>query len=252
MDLNDSYSQVRGHVLLKQMPPLPKVFSMVLQEKHQCKITNRFTFVESYYVTEINSISATLAVTKFKGSRPQCTRYNRHGHIIDKFYKPHQRSIATTFYYFEFSVVARFLCQNGFFLVLINSLFTNSFLISNPFVTLPAGESTSVDRIGSIYISHALIISNVLYVPKFHFNLLFISTLTWNMVSLFNFILTCVQSRILQMGRLLGQVDAIPTSIFYKILISLPSLLLMLNACSHVSLSQLWHNRLGHPSLARL
>ena len=45
-------------------------------------------------------------------------------------------------------------------------------------VQLPNGESTQVTHIGTVVLSSSLTLTNVLSVPSFSFNLLFVSTLT--------------------------------------------------------------------------
>ena len=45
-------------------------------------------------------------------------------------------------------------------------------------VHLPKGESTQVTHIGTVVLSSSLTLTNVLYVPSFNFNLLYVSTLT--------------------------------------------------------------------------
>ena len=57
-------------------------------------------------------------------------------------------------------------------------LFVSSVQVSNSFVKLPNGQSVSIHRIGSMRISNELILTNVLFVPQFRFNLLSMSSLT--------------------------------------------------------------------------
>ena len=56
-------------------------------------------------------------------------------------------------------------------IVVFTSITTNL----NTFVNLPNGESALVTHIGTIKVSENLILSNVLCVPSFNFNLISIS-----------------------------------------------------------------------------
>ena len=57
----------------------------------------------------------------------------------------------------------------------------NDFTAVNCVVALPNGETALVTHIGSICISENLVLTNVLYVPSFSFNLLSVSQLTKKM-----------------------------------------------------------------------
>lgn len=243
MGLHDSYAQVRGHVLLQEtMPSLSKVFSLVLQEKRQRKITSRLPFVSSS-IGDINSTTTTLAVTKLKGSRPQCTHCNGIGHTIDGCYMIHgfptglkprtsfssgnssgsgYRQIINDEWQQLISLLSSQSVQgcssktdphvvismgsfSGNMHILFNSnsksqtIFNNSWVIdtssthhvcnnlsmfkcsspvTNSSMTLPTGESICIDCIGYVHLSSTMTISNVLYIQKFHFNLISISALT--------------------------------------------------------------------------
>lgn len=90
MGLNESFAQVRGHILLQEPLPIhPKVFSFLLQEERQRMISNRFPSLDSSSVGDVNSSVTTLAVSKPRGSRPMCTHCNRLGLLVDKCYKIH-------------------------------------------------------------------------------------------------------------------------------------------------------------------
>ena len=57
-------------------------------------------------------------------------------------------------------------------------LFLSSVQVSNSFVTLPNDQSVSIYRISFVRIFNALILTNVLFVPQFRFNLLSINSLS--------------------------------------------------------------------------
>ena len=104
MRLNDSFSQVRGEILL--LDPLPiinKVFSLIVQEKRQRKIgsqsaaltdtnTNMAFMVKNASAGQCGGNSNKIQSHGYKGQkkdRPFCTHYNFSGHTIDRYYKLH-------------------------------------------------------------------------------------------------------------------------------------------------------------------
>ncbi|KAL4627860.1 hypothetical protein ACB092_05G196000 [Castanea dentata] len=93
MGLNETYVAVRGQILLMDLvPPLRKVFSLLLQDEKQGKVgAGKKALVDG---------AATLAAlgakpgnaknyTKSKTGRPQCTHCGVMGHVVDKCYKLH-------------------------------------------------------------------------------------------------------------------------------------------------------------------
>ena len=58
------------------------------------------------------------------------------------------------------------------------SLLTSIIAISHSMVQLPNGESVVVTHVGTIQLSSHLILTNVLCVPSFSFNLLSVSSMT--------------------------------------------------------------------------
>ncbi|XVF80409.1 hypothetical protein PTKIN_Ptkin15bG0068300 [Pterospermum kingtungense] len=91
MGLNDSYSSIRGQILLMEpLPSLSKVFSLVIQEERQRKISTGVSTIDSSSVGDINSLTnAAFTASKFRSNKPFCTHCNRVGHTIDKCYKIH-------------------------------------------------------------------------------------------------------------------------------------------------------------------
>ena len=57
------------------------------------------------------------------------------------------------------------------------SVFSSIACVSNPYVYLPNGEKVLVTHIGTVHLTETLILTNVLYVPSFTFNLIFVSQL---------------------------------------------------------------------------
>ena len=57
------------------------------------------------------------------------------------------------------------------------SVFSSVACVSNPYVYLPNGEKVLVTHIGTVHLTETLILTNVLYVPSFTFNLIFVSQL---------------------------------------------------------------------------
>ncbi|CAA3023560.1 Hypothetical predicted protein [Olea europaea subsp. europaea] len=103
MGLHDSFSQIRGQILLMDpLPPVNKVFALVSQEENQRKIrtssigadSNRgaaFAFKADNGRGTQNSGSYNdgIRVNNKKKERAYCTHCKYHGHSIDKCYKIH-------------------------------------------------------------------------------------------------------------------------------------------------------------------
>lgn len=148
-------------------------------------------------------------------------------------------------------------------------MFLNTRTISDTFVTLPDGTRISVTVSGTIPLSSRLTLHDVLYIPHFKFNLLSISALTRNsdMSVLFsshacyifpdNPFFTLqehIQDYMIGKGNLhnnLYVLDAPALSDQSFTASSLSLLAALQNNIAHeVSLvsSEIWHQRLGHPS----
>ena len=89
MGLNKTYAAVRGQILLMDpMPPLSKVFSLILQDEKQRKVG----VAKKMQLDTAAALASTLAaknVKNFKKGRPQCTHSSAMGHMVDKCYKLH-------------------------------------------------------------------------------------------------------------------------------------------------------------------
>lgn len=89
--LNDSFSHIRGQILLiKPLPSINKIFSLVLQEERQREI-----FGETFYGSQFNDISALLSRTspnlnnrkQFpRKDKPTCNHYGLTRHTVEKCY----------------------------------------------------------------------------------------------------------------------------------------------------------------------
>ena len=88
MGLNDSYSSIRGQILLLEpLPSLSKVFSLVVQEERQRTLGVR----QSVPVDNLalNSTNSSVCAVSSKAKRPICSHCNISGHTADKCYKLH-------------------------------------------------------------------------------------------------------------------------------------------------------------------
>ncbi|XP_075665797.1 uncharacterized protein LOC142635544 [Castanea sativa] len=93
MGLNETYAAVRRQILLMDLvPPLRKVFSLLLQDEKQRKVGAG----KKALVDEAATLAALGAkpsnaknYTKSKTGRPQCTHCGVMGHVVDKCYKLH-------------------------------------------------------------------------------------------------------------------------------------------------------------------
>ena len=94
MGLNDSFSQVRGQILLMDpLPPINRVFSLILQEEKQREVGGS-SIVASAQVVFASKTDAPRGngegkPKQGKKDRPLCTHCNILGHTIDKCYKLH-------------------------------------------------------------------------------------------------------------------------------------------------------------------
>ncbi|RVW51926.1 Retrovirus-related Pol polyprotein from transposon RE2 [Vitis vinifera] len=95
MGLNDSYSQTRSQILMMEpIPPLAKVFALVLQEERQRSINQGFSsLLQPLALGDSSQASANTHIgssaSKPKFERPQCTHCGLQGHAMDRCYKLH-------------------------------------------------------------------------------------------------------------------------------------------------------------------
>ena len=137
-------------------------------------------------------------------------------------------------------------------------------------IHLPNGESAQVTHIGTVILSPSLTLTNVLCVPSFSFNLLFVSTLTLSQpyclvfLSNYCFIQDLLPWKTIGIGKAVDglyllQCDSLqhipPSSLAdylssHKSKASFPPFSAAISAGS--AFSSLWHARLGHPSDMKL
>ncbi|GMI72154.1 hypothetical protein HRI_000884700 [Hibiscus trionum] len=86
MGLNDSFSHIRGQILLMDpLPSITKVFSLVIQEENQRIIKIDALVPEATFAVRTNIPSS----YSKKKSRPQCSHCNLMGHTKEKCYRLH-------------------------------------------------------------------------------------------------------------------------------------------------------------------
>jgi hypothetical protein len=123
----------------------------------------------------------------------------------------------------------------------------NTQLLNQPCpISLPNGDIVSITHTGTLRISPAISLPNVLYVPSFKFNLLSISkiTSTLNCVAIF-FSDFCVFQD-LSTRKLIGTGEVRDGLYHYK-----PFYASVFHS-QCISDSTLWHQRLGHPSTSSI
>ena len=101
------------------------------------------------------------------------------------------------------------------------------------------GEKAIVTHIGTVQISSTLTFTNVLCVPSFSFNLISVSKLTQTKHCCLIFLGDWCFIQDFAQWSMIG---VVPPS----------NLVALATTVSHISSSDFWHSRLGHPSLAKL
>jgi hypothetical protein len=141
------------------------------------------------------------------------------------------------------------------------SLFTTITAVVSSFVKLPNGSVVPVTHIGTVVISESLILTEVLCVPSFTFNLISASKLTKFLkvclifLAGFCFIQTLCTWRTIGVGKEEGGLFYLqqPKVLSFSSAASTvaSSLSVCLNSIKN-SISDVWHYRLGHPSASRM
>ncbi|KAJ9554588.1 hypothetical protein OSB04_018633 [Centaurea solstitialis] len=90
MGLNDSFSQIRGQILLMEpMPPINKIFSLVAQEEKQRSVSSVGKNVPSVAFHVNASRGGYPSRFGANKQRPYCTHCKVQGHTMEKCYKIH-------------------------------------------------------------------------------------------------------------------------------------------------------------------
>ncbi|XP_030927833.1 uncharacterized protein LOC115954102 [Quercus lobata] len=93
MGLNDSYSQIKGQILLMEpLPSINKVYSLLIHEERQSNVGNSNAHVESTALAMkgSNFNPAFFGGKNSKGNcRPICSHCGRLGHTMEKCFKLH-------------------------------------------------------------------------------------------------------------------------------------------------------------------
>ena len=133
------------------------------------------------------------------------------------------------------------------------SIFSSITCVSNSYVYLPNGEKTLVTHIGTIHLTETLILTNVLCVPSFTFNLNYVSHLNKSMtcclifLGSFCIILDLALRSTIGLGREQNGLYLLDTK--FKTLHSVSAYSICQSICTQ---SDLWHFRLGYPSNGKL
>ena len=94
MGLNESYASTRGQILmLDLLPPVVKVFNLVVQEERQWSIRSRSSAPSDSMAFNASSPAHSVATAsshnKPRHERPICTHCGLTGHTVDRCYKLH-------------------------------------------------------------------------------------------------------------------------------------------------------------------
>ena len=94
MGLDDSYSQIKGQILVMEpLPSINKVYSLLIQEERQRHVGSSNNHIEStaLAVKGSNSTSVFFGGKNSKGkNRPICTHCGKLGHTMEKYFKLHR------------------------------------------------------------------------------------------------------------------------------------------------------------------
>ncbi|OMO54213.1 Integrase, catalytic core [Corchorus capsularis] len=133
--------------------------------------------------------------------------------------------------------------------------------VHNVFVNLPNKTKVEVTHVGTVKLSNSLILTNVLYVPKFTFNLISVGKLAFDLHCCIIVLSSCCLIQGIRPWRMIGAAklnqglyklnskDILPAAFTSNHLLS--SSVVNTVSCNKEE-SILWHKRLGHPSNARL
>ncbi|CAA7044889.1 unnamed protein product [Microthlaspi erraticum] len=126
------------------------------------------------------------------------------------------------------------------------ALFSNLLPVSAVTVSLPNGIREPISHTGIVHLSHDLVLHNVLHVPSFRFNLISVSSLLKDSNSSNHFYSNHCLIQESTQGLMIGR-----GTLIQNLYILQPST--SSNFCGSLLVDgALWHQRLGHPSFAKL
>jgi len=124
-------------------------------------------------------------------------------------------------------------------------------------IYLPNGTTVTAHHSGTVELSPYFVLHNVLYVPFFHFNLIFISKLVSTLRYSLTFVFDSCKIQEVNLLRMIG-LAKLRKGLYYladnKMSTHLPPNNVVINhtAATPITTSHLWHFRLGHLSRNRL
>ena len=119
-------------------------------------------------------------------------------------------------------------------------------------VYLPNREQALVTHVGTVQVSSTLILTDVLCVPSFTFNLISVGKLTKNLCYCLIFVGDCCFILDLAQWSTIGLGKAHNGLFLLQDSDCRPHASALVSAVSPSSSSDLWHNRLGHPCHSKL
>jgi mRNA-degrading endonuclease HigB of HigAB toxin-antitoxin module len=150
-------------------------------------------------------------------------------------------------------------------MVINTQYYTSMQVVHNLNVTLPNGQSVVVTHIGSIQVTSSLLLTDVLCVPSFDFNLISVSKLTKSLhcciffLSNYCFIQDLMHWRMIGMGKQQNALYILDLSSNSKHVVAhtsttnLQSFMYSLSSVKHIENNvHVWHCRLGHPSFSKM
>ncbi|KAJ9551410.1 hypothetical protein OSB04_015455 [Centaurea solstitialis] len=253
--IHDRFSTIRSQILLMDpFPSITRIYSLLRQEEKQQEInTSSVPFVESAAL----HTRSTTPQSSNKRQRPFCEHCNRLGHTKATCFKlhgyppkkatptkpPQTDHLAGTTLPFSSSLwiidsgASNHICYS------LSQLQSYYDAPSNCFVHLPDGTYAQVLHLGSVKLSPYLILHNVFHISNFKFNLLSIKQLTSSLhcIAIF-FDSNCFfQDR--RTKKVIGRGSS-KDGLYYFTATAFCNSIISRNF-------DLWHWRLGHPSLGR-
>ncbi|XP_073017888.1 uncharacterized protein [Primulina eburnea] len=195
-----SLSQV---LLLDPLPPINRVFSLVVQEERNRAISAQVTapvFTGDMEFALKNDQSHKIAQgrgsARFPKERPFCTKCNVHGNTVDTCYKIHgyppgfklRGNTTTRDQLQQLRVMLdKHITSHDTHNSSINASKSLHITVTGSTITLPNHTTIEVKFCGSIKLGASLILEDVMFIPSFEFNLLSVSSIIATTKSMINF-----------------------------------------------------------------